>query len=57
MNCKNDGLLMDEFLDKWECFSCGYRIAKLHSTMSPSEMNKIVQEMKEYHNKPKTKGL
>lgn len=53
MNCKC-GLIMDEFPERWECDFCGYKIAKLYSTMSPSEMQKIVQEMKEYHNKPQT---
>jgi hypothetical protein len=46
MNCKNDGLLMDEYPDKWECFSCGYRIAKLNDDMSPRLQNKIIREMK-----------
>jgi hypothetical protein len=48
MNCKHDGKEMEEYPDKWEC-SCGYRIAKLDKRMSPSEINKIVQEMKEYY--------
>ena len=51
MNCKREGLLMDEYPDRWECCVCGYRIAKLNDKMSPSEINKIVSEMKEYHNK------
>ena len=51
MNCKNDELLMDEYPDKWECCVCGYTIKKLDQRMSPSEIQKIVNEMKEYYNK------